>query len=348
MLVDGKLAGVVWPFAVIYTGGLSPGLWRPIVAIDAFDQMTYTIDISPFLGLLCDGRHHIISFKVVGTDAAIMKNWYVSGNLQIWRRNSSARTTGHIVDYIVPDTKFMIDFQNHSTVPRILTTASRSMQIVSKLSFEGQQTPMYINWTQELSFRNDLSIIGQGLGSRLIQSTSGVNIISSTQTTNSVQLKPDNKEFQYSYPLSLNSSLAIGLNGAFAIAAAIDHGKTISSDIVSDPYSERTRQVGASFYSRPSAKGNATSFGQTIQDYMFDAPGILHYRSTVRAKNGVLKESRVPDSLSDVSFADGPRTEVIVDSTYPLPSNYDLSAASALEGISRLVLGRRLLHLNNT
>ena len=37
ILIDGQLAGVQWPFPVIFTGGVVPGLWRPIVGIDAFD-----------------------------------------------------------------------------------------------------------------------------------------------------------------------------------------------------------------------------------------------------------------------------------------------------------------------
>ena len=37
LLIDGQLAGVSWPFPVVFTGGIVPGFWRPIVGIDAFD-----------------------------------------------------------------------------------------------------------------------------------------------------------------------------------------------------------------------------------------------------------------------------------------------------------------------
>ena len=37
LLIDGVLVGVAWPFPIIFTGGIVPGLWRPIVGIDAFD-----------------------------------------------------------------------------------------------------------------------------------------------------------------------------------------------------------------------------------------------------------------------------------------------------------------------
>ena len=30
LLIDGHLAGVYWPFSIIFTGGIVPGLWRPV------------------------------------------------------------------------------------------------------------------------------------------------------------------------------------------------------------------------------------------------------------------------------------------------------------------------------
>jgi len=62
------LAGVAWPFPVIFTGGVVPGLWRPIVGIDAFDLKEDEIDITPWLPLLCDGHSHNFSMRVLGLD----------------------------------------------------------------------------------------------------------------------------------------------------------------------------------------------------------------------------------------------------------------------------------------
>lgn len=46
LLIDGMLAGVAWPFPTIFTGGIVPGLWRPVVGIDAFDLKEYEVDIT--------------------------------------------------------------------------------------------------------------------------------------------------------------------------------------------------------------------------------------------------------------------------------------------------------------
>jgi hypothetical protein len=61
LLIDGQLAGVSWPFPIIFTGGISPGLWVPIVGIDTYDVPSFEIDVTPFLPLLCDGDLHTLN-----------------------------------------------------------------------------------------------------------------------------------------------------------------------------------------------------------------------------------------------------------------------------------------------
>ncbi|WMV48921.1 hypothetical protein MTR67_042306 [Solanum verrucosum] len=61
------VVGVVWPFTVIYTGGVNPLFWRPISGIGSFDLPSYDIEITPLLGKILDGNSHKISFRV--TDA---------------------------------------------------------------------------------------------------------------------------------------------------------------------------------------------------------------------------------------------------------------------------------------
>lgn len=68
LYIDGMLAGVVWPFPIIFTGGIVPGFWRPIAGIDAFDLREDEIDVTPFLPLLCDGNSHSFEIRIAGID----------------------------------------------------------------------------------------------------------------------------------------------------------------------------------------------------------------------------------------------------------------------------------------
>ncbi|MFF3414685.1 peptide-N4-asparagine amidase [Streptomyces sp. NPDC002698] len=65
--VDGRLAGIAEPFPTVWTGGWSnPFLWYVIPAPRAFAVKPIEYDLTPFAGLLNDGRPHRIDVSVVG------------------------------------------------------------------------------------------------------------------------------------------------------------------------------------------------------------------------------------------------------------------------------------------
>ncbi|KAK0128346.1 hypothetical protein ONS95_000319 [Cadophora gregata] len=101
LLIDGELAGAIWPFPTIFTGGISPGLWVPIVGVDAYDLPNFEIDVSPWLGLLCNGKSHTFELKVVGYDSVrtlgtVGSNWWVSGSVFLWIDSVGNQTTGSV------------------------------------------------------------------------------------------------------------------------------------------------------------------------------------------------------------------------------------------------------------
>lgn len=82
VLVNDQLAGIAQPFPVVFTGGISPYFWRPQVAFGAYDQPTYYVDISPFLGSLTDGNKHNIELKVASAEKnQTVLSWFISGEL---------------------------------------------------------------------------------------------------------------------------------------------------------------------------------------------------------------------------------------------------------------------------
>ena len=70
------MAGLLFPFPVIYTGGVCPLLWRPLTGLYSFNVPPYQFDLSPFLGLLNDGKEHSVSVRVVGASKA--GAWFVN------------------------------------------------------------------------------------------------------------------------------------------------------------------------------------------------------------------------------------------------------------------------------
>ena len=92
VFIDQKPVGVVLPFEVVFTGGICPGFWRPIVGHRTFDLPSYTIDLTPYIHYLRKGKHQI-SFAVNGQPETL-QNWYVSGHLRIWYGNTTDTSNG--------------------------------------------------------------------------------------------------------------------------------------------------------------------------------------------------------------------------------------------------------------
>jgi Peptide N-acetyl-beta-D-glucosaminyl asparaginase amidase A len=94
--VDGVLAGIAAPYPHIYTGGWSnPFLWYVLPAPRAFDIQPIRYDLSPFAGLLTDGREHTVSVTVLGVPEG-QSGWDVPVTLLGWRDHGSARVTGSL------------------------------------------------------------------------------------------------------------------------------------------------------------------------------------------------------------------------------------------------------------
>lgn len=85
--IDNVPVGVVWPYEVVFTGGICPGFWRPIVGHRTFDLPSYTIDLTPYIDYLRHGTHRI-QFAVNGQPNTL-QNWFVSGHLRVWSSNST-------------------------------------------------------------------------------------------------------------------------------------------------------------------------------------------------------------------------------------------------------------------
>ncbi|CAM8949339.1 unnamed protein product [Rhodiola kirilowii] len=80
LAIDGEVVGSVVPIPVIFTGGINPLFWEPVVAIGAFNLPTYEIDLTPFLGNLLDGAFH--EFRIGVVDG--ISFWLVDANLHLW------------------------------------------------------------------------------------------------------------------------------------------------------------------------------------------------------------------------------------------------------------------------
>ncbi len=151
--IDGKPAGVVWPYPYVYTGGVNPLIWRPLTGVHTMDIPSYRLDLTPFAGML--GGTHTIGLTVVNNNGF----WLAGGSLLL--TNGGPATTGSVGT----DT---LSFPTASHVTTSSALGSSSNQVTSEsaaTSYEisGQVTQGGRTWTdttrQQLQFGDDQSSI---------------------------------------------------------------------------------------------------------------------------------------------------------------------------------------------
>ncbi|MFJ4324187.1 peptide-N4-asparagine amidase [Streptomyces tricolor] len=96
--VDGRLAGIAAPFPHVWTGGWSnPFLWYVVPAPRAFDVRPVEYDLTPFAGLLNDGRPHRVEVSVVGVPAG-QSGWSTPVNVLVWQDPHRAHVPGALTE----------------------------------------------------------------------------------------------------------------------------------------------------------------------------------------------------------------------------------------------------------
>ncbi|MGR4862356.1 peptide-N4-asparagine amidase [Caulobacter sp. LARHSG274] len=93
VFIDGQRAGLASLFPWIFTGGVNPYLWFPAPAPETLNFSSSRIDLTPFAGLVNDGRPHRIEVTVPG-----VRNYYlVTASLLAWQDAGAASTQGHLL-----------------------------------------------------------------------------------------------------------------------------------------------------------------------------------------------------------------------------------------------------------
>ncbi|KAH9981290.1 peptide N-acetyl-beta-D-glucosaminyl asparaginase amidase A-domain-containing protein [Lactifluus volemus] len=198
VLVDGQVAGVAFPYAVIFTGGVVPSAWRPITAYGALDLPTYHLDLTPFIPVLTDGEPHNITLDVASAESShrINQNWFVSGLLQVKLDPSSIPTTGKITRYEASNfaTSNALASVSGKDV-NITVTASRNVYIEAEI-IGGSGARTKVVFTQALQYENVQNYLQNFTIQNLFQLASGSV---SSRHNNEIALQDD-----FSYPLVIN------------------------------------------------------------------------------------------------------------------------------------------------
>lgn len=303
LFIDGTLVGVAWPFPIIFTGGIVPNLWRPIVGIDAFDLKEDEIDITPWLPILCDGRSHNFTIGVSGLNddtkgnaalsGRVGSSWLVTGKIFVWLDQAGHVTTGNAPLQVAPQPSFHVSSSVAQTPEGVNDTLLYTVTAERLLSFTStvflSSGPKLATWNQHLSYSNVGNL------------TDEASLQTNNQQTFGQDLSSSGYARKFSYPLYVVSSQFLNPDG-FTLAADITRSKNVdtlgvpvfptgqesfSSDrtrsaLSFDGASLQTTQNGSAFYVANNTAGTGFSYGSTSQTFSLAG---LHVAAGITAKD---------------------------------------------------------------
>ncbi|KAI1428444.1 peptide N-acetyl-beta-D-glucosaminyl asparaginase amidase A-domain-containing protein [Xylaria sp. FL1777] len=331
LLIDDQLAGVSWPFPILFTGGVDPGAWRPIVGIDAYELPSFEIDVTPWLGLLTDGEPHNFALRVVGYDTStkdgigpVGENWWVSGSVFVWLGKAGEQTTTKDFKSEIPSPLF--NFQptlgtytaENGTVTNTsfyyALTAARSLKVSSTITNGGQNR--LVSWSQNISYSNIQNMTDFAFNQSLAMISSGSHSSSASDIVSS-----------YIYPMNLFSAYKVQSEGATtnpgSVLCLVDRSKLTNGTSIlpfltgtsTGPEILKTRQNVTSNYHWNSTIVEGTAGLDTMNGEVWFSSS-----SSPGTRQGVRRYHRYAKEKDDALLVDeeGWNT-ILVPSTEPLP-----------------------------
>jgi hypothetical protein len=325
--IDGQLAGVDWPYPVIFTGGVVPQLHRPIVATEAFDLRDHEIDITPWLPLLCDGNSHTLSMRLIGLldngassatlSSTVESSWYVVGKIFLWLdEDANSVTTGTMGSHVTadPDIDFSMSLTQNATgfneTLDYRLAVRRSFSVTAELNTQkGNGTAV---WSQDLSYSNVGGLYSNGRGAINTFAITGLEKATSPGWSYSTN---------YNYPLYCNTTTSQTAEGNLTLWAVLDQGLNleVQGNTIYPTGLEAFESDGATWvgsvintdrngtanYSRYADNTVTSGVGSTNQVYHFGGlsgdgtygtPGHeLYYRNVSAYNNSVVADYEVVD-----------------------------------------------------
>ncbi|KAK4343578.1 hypothetical protein RND71_036672 [Anisodus tanguticus] len=215
--IDENLVGSFVPFPVVFTGGINPLFWDPVVSIGAFDLPSYDIDLTPFLGVLLDDKAYFFGLGVADS----IRFWLVDANLHLWVDNCAlpCEVQAKVLDYGTP--KFNIE--RSSSFRGLDGSCEIEMKRKSEVSSWVNSTSGNLTTivSREVKFKNKIKFCLYGTEKRVRQSVREETIVSVLSETGIMISRTTMKKI---YPLSMTTkNLPSSENDTTLMLTDLDH-----------------------------------------------------------------------------------------------------------------------------
>ncbi|GAB3024576.1 hypothetical protein GCM10027285_02900 [Oleiagrimonas citrea] len=154
--IDGQPAGVAPVYPWIYTGGVSPALWRPIPGVQTLDFRPFRVNLTPFAAQLDDGQPHAVTLGVTNTG----NHFSMAANLLIYRDPARKVVTGALTrNTLEADPAQQDDIETLSdTQTRVSTTSTRDFSVAGYVMTSRGRVDTQVHQKVDFSSVQDFTI----------------------------------------------------------------------------------------------------------------------------------------------------------------------------------------------
>ncbi|XP_022871823.1 peptide-N4-(N-acetyl-beta-glucosaminyl)asparagine amidase A-like [Olea europaea var. sylvestris] len=278
--LDENVYGSVVPFPVIFSDGINPLFWEPVVAIGAFNLPSYDFELTPFLGMLLDGKVHNFGLKV----ADAISFWLVDANLHLWLDDNMKEVQAMGIEYSLPNLKLERESKFHELDGTFEIEAKR------KSEFSGWVNSSIGNLTtivyQKLNFENTIELDNCGTEKVVKQE---VKVKREVRVKSSKGDTISRTNLERKFPLKITTKTLVGLvKNTYLMTTKLEHSlkEEKSNEDLSSSLSTRQECTGWVFVKDNDVLSGAAT---TQQRYTYkDDNGC--YSKRVTATDGVLSD----------------------------------------------------------
>lgn len=199
--IDGIPAGVAPIYPWIFTGGIDPYLWRPIPGVQTLNFLPYRVDLTPFAGVLSDGKAHSVAVRVFNAN----HHFATTATLLVYLDHGSTQVSGGVLENSLnadptPDVQLDVITEDGVTRGTVNIYSSRRFEIAGFVTTSHgtvhTEIEQNIRFSSEQEFSN---ITSTSFGQNLNQMT---RILSRTTTASEGMLRTLSRQLEW--PLTLS------------------------------------------------------------------------------------------------------------------------------------------------
>lgn len=302
------------PKPYVFTGGVAPTLWNPIVSTGSFDLVPYFIDLSPILPLLWESPASLLDIEITNcidddeksvVKSGIGSNWITSASLAVWE------------DEAIDDSFGTLESADNSTAVKSFAIAppfsgmlTQILKATYKNSLSSNVTYVYKNGTQSTSiksFENSANQTSLIFVTKFGDSQSDLSILKSNSSVSF--LDPSSLTPIKDFTMLSNNTLKNKLNFLPAPSDSADADISFNTNItvkfdlglysdLSPNVEIKSKENGTADFTISSAGNYGT--GSTLHNYTLTKADGYSYSRVALADNGTIVYDNITETVSSV------------------------------------------------